>query len=200
MAKKTHVKVSGVWRTVKNVWVKESGVWKSKIIPKGKISGIWKEFISYFLGLYEYGENDLLTREVYDQFNVNSVLTITRNSNNIYIAANTIWNHSDVSVRNENPIDLTDFSKIVVEYHNSYFPSKNDGGIKLVVTTNPASFNNTNTGNVIDVFMPTSTGSVTQEIDISSLSGQYYVAFGIGNDYGGDKTSAYVYLDRLILV
>ncbi|MBK5244280.1 MAG: hypothetical protein JJE18_04515 [Eubacteriaceae bacterium] len=47
MAKVTWIKVSGMWKQVKNVWEKVGGVWKQKVIPKGRVSGIWKDFISY---------------------------------------------------------------------------------------------------------------------------------------------------------
>lgn len=47
MAKKTYIKVSGVWKEVVNIWMKVSGVWQDEVMSWIKASGTWKQCMVY---------------------------------------------------------------------------------------------------------------------------------------------------------
>lgn len=47
MAKKTYIKVSGVWKEVTNIWRKVSGVWQDEVMSWIRVSGTWKECMEY---------------------------------------------------------------------------------------------------------------------------------------------------------
>ena len=47
MAKMTHLKVSGTWKSLKVIWIKVSGSWKYRVISWIRVAGTWKESMTY---------------------------------------------------------------------------------------------------------------------------------------------------------
>jgi len=45
MAKKTWIKVGGIWKEVKAIWMKVGGVWEKWIISWRKVGGVWEQCI-----------------------------------------------------------------------------------------------------------------------------------------------------------
>lgn len=170
MAKKTWVNVGGVWKEAKNVWLKVNGVWKSKVIPSANIAGVWKDLIQYILDIYILG-----TEKVSMVLGINSKgpdNKLTKNVDHISLSAyRTSGTASDISVVTDKPINLTNYNKLYVDW---YLPGQTSGSERgLVVSTNK---NGDYT--IFDAKLSGGTFTstrVVRELDISSLSGDFYI-------------------------
>ena len=141
-----------------NIYLGEQ--WLTKKIGKIYNAGLWNDFIKYSQEIYNYG-NESYPLEGYPSYS-----TINRITDRLEIPS---ANDSERGVVSNNPIDLTDYSTLFIEWDNGTAPSLTNNSLfvrtdKLLNSSFAARKNIT--GNI--------TKSVAS-VDITSLSGMYYV-------------------------
>ncbi|KIL79605.1 hypothetical protein [Bacillus badius] len=166
MAKKTWVNIGGTYRDVKTAWVNMGGIWK-KFIPKGNIAGVWKEFIQYALKIYEYGRENILLVEGYRSGSRGSII---KNSDHIRLFIKNDDQYDKIGITTDTLIDVTEFNSLKMIYDLS---STNDRGnlyFKIDKTKNSSEQQYVARNTLYD-----DGTSLETTIDVSSLSGDFYV-------------------------
>lgn len=177
MPKKTWVNIGGTWRAVKNVWVNIGGAWKQKVIPKGNIAGVWKDFIQYMLTIYDNGI------QFFTISKSSSGGSVIFNATNIYVSEY----NTEVVAATDNMIDITGFKTLNIQWKLS---TSVEGGTLFYIGASTS-----RTGTVYNAYSwlkNSSTTAITTSVDISSLSGSYYIKVAI-HDNVSTSGSAYIY-------
>ncbi|WP_342510607.1 hypothetical protein MKY34_19585 [Sporosarcina sp. FSL K6-1522] len=186
MTKKTWVNVGGTFKEVNNVWQKVQGAWKEKVIPKGNISGAWKEFIQYLRMLYDHGVQLVPVSKVTIG---DAGGTVTFNVDNVFLqCGNSSANNAVFSP--DDQVDVTNFKKVkcLITKTSSTTSRPFRMGLKTVRDAKEAS-----SGFVAHADFSAQYITPTEvELDISSLSGLYYLTIGQYYNAAGSGT-VYVY-------
>jgi hypothetical protein len=190
MTKKTWVNVGGTWKNVKNIWLNVGGVWIQKVIPKVNIGGIWKEFIQYLYTLYKNGVETVIFSKGYSMTGGTTIFEkqATRYRIHVYPQNGTLYVNSDSLV------DVTSYSqlKMLCTSNNNVYPLT--GVIGLATSK-------THTG---DLTVKSEVGgikispAVEVSVDITSLSGSYYIVIGnkvVNGQYQNDLYVTDIWLE-----
>lgn len=194
MAKATWINVAGTWKKVINVWKNVGGIWKQKVIPKGNIAGVWKDFMQYLFSIYDNGvENVAVVKGI----GISPYSTFTKETNDIkmYASYTTTNGPEEVSAVTDTMVDLTNYTKAKIE-----FTSSGDPNLRYIIASTNKTGNHT-------VYTASATNSiisatkVTAELDISALTGNYYIRVHQYANHvdGKGTTSTTMYLYRIWL-
>lgn len=182
MAKKTLVNINGVWRNVKTAWLNVSGVWK-KVTPKGNRNDLWKEFIQYTLTLYSYGASNTT-------FSGSRFLQAT---DHLQINIESRFSGTTAGLfATDEMIDLTDYQKITFITELSTTNVMNNVNRVLGVSTSKTSSGFD--ARISRSFYNTrGEQRTTYTLDISDLSGMYYIKAYVSDGHSENMTTLRVY-------
>lgn len=172
--------MSNVYKKVGGVWTPQSWkeVWK-------KTSGVWNKLYNNKTPLYTAG-----VQNVPWTFFTSWDGTVTYNTDNVYLFA--AGYHSDdgeVSAEphfyTTNKVDFTPYSKLYIDHSGSII----NGSVGIYVrSVSPYS------GTTVASLVKNATfGRTNEYIDVSSLSGSYYVDIGVYSPGSGSNVSTNVY-------
>lgn len=178
MVKQTWVKVNGVWQKVKSAWANVGGTWKKDVMPKGNIGGDWKEFMSYSVFppyLYLEGKEGVSWVEGHKTTHFHNARS--KESTYLYLESDSSSSEAAIAWVTEEAVDLTSYNKL------SLFLPLFAGLVSLI-----ASASKTGDYNTYDARAQSSTSIVmgegpriaydkTVELDVSDLSGSFYIRF-----------------------
>lgn len=190
MAKKPWVNINGAWHAVKNVWVNIGGTWKQKVIPKGNIAGVWKDFIQYSFDIYKLGVENIpivLNTQYGNCY-------LIKNATDIYlsVAKSYSGSYGSMTAVTDTPIDLTNYSTLFLTLEGvQTFTSQAQRDVFLRVGTDKS-----NTGYVAQRRITNADANTTISLDVSTLSGEYYVKFYL---YTVDMSDTHIYFNHLWL-
>ncbi|PAE20489.1 hypothetical protein CHH80_10780 [Bacillus sp. 7504-2] len=163
----------------KSINVFRNGAWEMKRMGRVFHLGLWKDFIQY--GIYLYNEGvDLVSFAIeqpdrdYWNFSVQNFPT-----HKLLTASSWAFNVSgEGSIRTAQTVDITTYKKMKVQIGVMSGADTNQPSGFISISRNPND-RYTGTGTVaINRFKATASGSVV-ELDISSLTGVYYVRVGL---------------------
>ncbi|MBM7577658.1 hypothetical protein [Jeotgalibacillus terrae] len=183
MAKKTWINISGTWTEVKNVWQNVGGVWKEKVLPKGNISGVWKEFMQYLVQIYKEGIEYI---PMVQARLGGTGSFVEKRASDIRIRSGGQFNNENTSVATDIPIDLTNLSTLYVDWAAS-----GPGDFSVAISPVKNSYFQSYTARIRN---GSNFSRRVQSLDISSLSGEYYI---IVHCVSGNLNFADVYLYEL---
>ncbi|MBM7579996.1 hypothetical protein [Jeotgalibacillus terrae] len=180
MAKKTWINISGTWTEVKNVWQNVGGVWKEKVLPKGNISGVWKEFMQYLVQIYKEGTE---FTPLVEGINVSTNKEVERNAGYIRLycvnsdASGTgINGGGQLALVTDQPLDLTNFSTVIIDWGTTLTAGKSH---LIVSSVKNGDFNTFEAKRTRDG----SFNRVVESLDVSGLTGEFYIRFHIQSTY-----------------
>lgn len=197
MAKKTYVKVGGVWKEVKNVWVNAGGVWRQKVIPKVNIGGIWKEVMQYLIEIYNNGVEGVALVKGFDSSR--ALETITRNPSDIQLKLRCAFDPSgpvtvSFGLTTDSMVDVTDYSSLKISLGDVYLNTSQQTRTAYLIVSNNKTGNYTAYVSRL-AFGQTNANSVLS-LDVSSLSGSYYVQVHMVTN---DSVESYLHFNKLWL-
>lgn len=163
------------WLNVKGTWKQPSSIW-------GKANGVWQSLgdmnsepvVAPYLYNAGYECPDLTggwSADGYTSFMSGySVTAGTKNTDNLHCCGG---NTGVAAVLGTvQPVDLTKYSTLKIKLYAFVSTSNNDGGYIVLVDDK----GNTLSSDYTAVWRPEITGDQTATIDISGLSGKYYIA------------------------
>jgi hypothetical protein len=160
------IKVGSALVKPKGINVFKDGQWKKKCIGRIFKNGIWNDFIQYIPRIYENG-----TEYTPMFFWNNGSGEYYRNINHLLLGA-TVQSNSQVFVATNTTVELTNVSK--VNFDVEYVGLSGSSRIDFVVSTAKQ------TGGAVSTSKtpPTSWTRITVTLDVTTLSGVYYVRNG----------------------
>lgn len=171
-----------------------------------KLNGVWTDSIRTEVNtryIYQYGTEYDLLAPCYNSFHKDFV-TLTKDISDLRISIkdNPAGWHPLAAFGTVNQINLTNYSRIEVDYKNCSFSNANCSGVIQVGTARA----NGNLAELTKRISWYSTGTYTASLDISDVTGEQYIDIGLkgspdgvwsGNGYVGTAT-VYVTSVRLI--
>lgn len=160
-------------RKVKNVWIKENGVLKQKVVPKGLVGGSIREFMNYITMLYEDGIQLVGFEKGYNlgysrKFNLDA-------GGYMLLGASdpTSANIAVMTSRTTNPIDISNYNRLYVEWANIGAISSNNKSSLIGGQGSPLLFTDTTAD---FIFQRSSMFErAIDYVDISQFSGDFYL-------------------------
>lgn len=185
MSNKTWINVNGIFKEVKNVWQNINGTWKQKIIPKGNINGAWKNFIQYILILYNYGVSNVPFSGYSSSF------SYELDYMQLYMRGRFDYTDSTY-LATMDMIDLTNYTKIRFTTELTTTSNMNNLHMRLGASTSRTS-RNFNAYVYKNFTNTTGETKRTYTVDISDLTGMYYIKAYLEDGYTDSRTTLKVY-------
>ncbi|MBA9027506.1 hypothetical protein [Peribacillus huizhouensis] len=198
MAKNTWFKTAGTWKKAVNVWQNINGVWKQRVIPKGNISGVWKDFIQYIINLYINGISNVSWGLYKSRTQTIASIAYSEQTLNFNFRCDSDGAGSSRSFAMYTPemYDLTSASKVTVEFAEIRLgTSTQNNPLYLIVSTQQtglATVYNARTS----YFKTGVSSNITLELDVSSLSGDFYIRLNATNT---DVNDNYAHIRKITI-
>lgn len=181
MSKGVFIKRNGQLRKVVNVWTKKNGALKDEVMPKGLIGGSLREFMSCNIFppyLYKDGVEFNRGWDAYQERGFNreeSYIRLTEDTNFIYT---------------KGMLDLTEYDTLYVEWEQLNLHS--GFGIAISASKDVGYVHFPDEAGVANYNTSEQFSTRVDTLDISSLSGDYYIRIDIGL-MAGDVPNLKVY-------
>lgn len=146
-----------------------NGSWATRKIGKIFNAGTWKNFIQYLLEVYTLGVEHIPIVQGY-RYNTNDMF---KRENYLELVSDTA-NGNELACVTDTMIDLTNYSTVFVQW--SGYSGYIDGRCILIASTTKN--NNRTVYDAITAYDPPGTTErtqITSALNVSSLSGQYYI-------------------------
>lgn len=177
----------------KAIHVFKGGVWLLKKVGYVFKNNVWTPFIKYMFSIYNSGVEGLpLVRSTFTGLGTITTNPVTKFADRIEISAygerlnNT---RSDASIVTDTMINITEYSKVLVEYSGTASSGTGECGI-AVGTTKNGSFFNDYTARALGPSIFQNESRLTVELDIRSLVGSYYIRVHSYNDSNNNRNTA----------